>query len=112
MPAVPDQVEAFVRAWEARDLEAWRGDGKRFKDFARQALALGLPALAYDICSEAGRHFPADRELRYLAALALANGGSSGHASRMLRDLLENGGADPEVLSLAGWLALLIGCVE
>jgi class 3 adenylate cyclase len=105
-PTVPAQVEALARAWEARDPVEWRRDASRYVAHARQAMALGLPALAYDICSEARTHFAADAELGYLAALALANGGSSGQAARALRELLAGPGrAHPDVLSLAGRVA-------
>ncbi len=103
---VPAQVEPLARAWESRDPAEWRRDAARYVAFARQALALGLPALAFDICSEARAHFAQDAELGYLAALALANGGSSGQAARALRELLSGPGASrADVLSLAGRVA-------
>lgn len=105
-PPVPEQIEALIRAWDARDPAEWRRDASRYIAFGRQALALGSPSLAFDVCGEARTHFPEDRELRYLAALALANGGSSGQAMRALRELLADGGAaHPDVLSLAGRVA-------
>jgi len=103
-----EQVETLARAWQARDPAEWRGDAGRYIAFGRQAIALGSPGLAFDILSEALAHFPADPELRYLSALALANGGSSGQATRILRELLagENGGAiRSDILSLAGRVA-------
>ncbi len=103
---VPAEVESLVRAWESRDPPAWRRDPGRFTAFARQAIALGAPGIASDILGEALADFPGNRDLRYLSALALANGGSSGEATRMLRDLLsEQGVAHPDVLSLAGRVA-------
>jgi len=103
---VPDQVEALIRAWEARDPGEWRTDSSRYAAFGRQALALGSPGLAFDICGEGRALFPDDREMRFLAALALANGGSGGQALHMLRELLaESGAAHPDVLSLAGRVA-------
>jgi len=105
-PAVPDQVDSLARAWEARDPAEWRREASRYAAFARQALALGAPALAFDICSEGRERFAADRELGYLGALALANGGSSGQAARALRELLAGeSGAQSDVLSLAGRVA-------
>jgi class 3 adenylate cyclase len=104
--SAPEQVEPLMRAWEARDPDQWRRDASRYAAFARRALELGLPALAYDISSEARLIFPSNGDLGYLAALALANGGSSGQAARVLRELLSGeGDARPDVLSLAGRVA-------
>ena len=96
-----------MRAWEARDPDEWRRASPRYAAFARQALALGAPGLAFDICGEGRAQFPGEPELGYLAALALANGGSSGAAARLLRELLAGPGAAPapDVLSLAGRVA-------
>jgi class 3 adenylate cyclase len=108
MIEVPDQIEALARAWENRDAMAWRADRSRFASFGRKAVALGSPALGFDILSEARTLFPADPELRYLSALALAKGGSSGQAARLLRDLMSEdniGSLRPDVLSLAGRVA-------
>ncbi|MEK6243967.1 MAG: TRAFs-binding domain-containing protein [Pseudomonadota bacterium] len=107
-PPVPEQVESLVRAWEARDPAEWKSDPARFGAFGRQAIALGAPGLAFDILSEALAQYPADPALRYLSALALAKGGSSGQATRILRELLvgESGGAlRSDILSLAGRVA-------
>ncbi|MEW6690631.1 MAG: TRAFs-binding domain-containing protein [Pseudomonadota bacterium] len=107
-PTVPEHVDSLTRAWEARDPAAWKGDASRFAAFGKQAAALGSPGLAFDIFSEGLALFPADRELRYLAALALAQGGSSGHAARLLRQLLadgDGGALQSEILSLAGRIA-------
>lgn len=106
--SVPGHLEALVRAWEARDPGEWQDDATRYAAFAKQALALGSPGLAFDMCSNGLLQFPADGEVRYLSALALANGGSSGRAARVLGDLL---GSNPggklhvEALSLAGRVA-------
>ena len=104
---VPGHIESLTRAWEARDPGAWRADSQRFADFGKQAVALGSPGLAFDILSEALAQFPADRRFRYLAALALANGGSSGQAARLLRELLADQGGphQSDILSLAGRIA-------
>jgi class 3 adenylate cyclase len=105
--AFAGSVEALVRAWEARDPADWQREPARYAAHARQALALGAPGFAFDICSEARARFPADRELGYLAALALANGGSSGAAARLLRELLAagEGALQSDLLSLAGRVA-------
>ena len=105
--AAAGTVEALVRAWEARDPAQWQGAPARYAAHARQALALGAPGFAFDVCSEARARFPTDRELGYLAALSLANGGSSGEAARLLRELLDTGeGAlQSDLLSLAGRVA-------
>jgi class 3 adenylate cyclase/tetratricopeptide (TPR) repeat protein len=105
--AAAGPVEALVRAWEARDAAEWQREPARYAAHAQQALALGAPGFAFDICSEARSRFPADRELGYLAALALANGGSSGEASRLLRELLAagEGARQSDLLSLAGRVA-------
>lgn len=96
-----------MRAWEARDPDEWGRASARYAAFARQALALGAPGLAVDICGEGRAQFPGEPEFGYLAALALANGGSSGAAARLLRELLAGPGAAPapDVLSLAGRVA-------
>jgi class 3 adenylate cyclase/tetratricopeptide (TPR) repeat protein len=104
----PEQIESLARAWEARDPAEWKSDAARFAAFGRQAIALGSPGLAFDILSEAQAQFPNDPELRYLSALALAKGGSSGQAARILREMLagEGGGAlRSDILSLAGRVA-------
>lgn len=103
--SAPKQIEALIRAWEARDPAEWGRANSRYAAFARQALALGAPGLAFDICGEGRAQFPGEPELGYLAALALANGGSSGAAARLLRELLAAPGAAPDVLSLAGRVA-------
>lgn len=108
MPAevsAPNQIEALMRAWEARDPAEWGRASSRYAKFAREALALGAPGLAFDMCGEGRAQFPGEPELGYLAALALANGGSSGAASRLLRELLTGPDAAPDVLSLAGRVA-------
>lgn len=105
---VPQQIETLVRMWQARDPVAWSHEPARFGSFGRQAIALGAPGVAFDILSEALVQFPADAELRYLSALALAKGGSSGQAIRILRELLvrENvGELRSDILSLAGRVA-------
>jgi len=104
----PDQVDALIRAWQARDPGEWKREPERYRDFGRRAIALGAPTLAYDMLSEALQQNPRDAASRYLAALALANGGSIGQAARLLRDLLADGGAahlQADVLSLAGRVA-------
>ena len=100
-------VAALVRAWEGRDPVEWQSGPARYAAHARQALALGAPGFAFDICGEARARFPADRELGYLAALALANGGASGEAARLLRELLvaDEGALQSDLLSLAGRIA-------
>jgi class 3 adenylate cyclase len=105
--SAPKQIEALMRAWESRDPDDWKRASSRYAAFARQALALGAPGLAFDICGEGRAQFPGEPELGYLAALALANGGSSGAAARLLRELLAGPDAAPapDVLSLAGRVA-------
>ena len=105
--AAAGSIEALVRAWDARDAAEWQREPARYAAHARQALALGSPGFAFDVCSEARSRFPADRELGYLAALALANGGSSGEAARLLRELLAagDGARQSDLLSLAGRVA-------
>ncbi|HVP09138.1 MAG TPA: TRAFs-binding domain-containing protein [Burkholderiales bacterium] len=100
-------VAALVRAWEARDPAQWQREPARYAAHARRALALGAPGFAFDICGEARARFPGDRELGYLAALALANGGASGEAARLLRELLaaDEGALQSDLLSLAGRIA-------
>jgi len=104
----PEQIDALARAWEARDPAQWKEDPERYAAYGRQAITLGSPGLAFDILSEGRVRFPANLALGYLSALALANGGSSGHAARLLRELLsgEGGGAlRSDILSLAGRVA-------
>jgi class 3 adenylate cyclase len=104
----PDHIDALTRAWHAHDPEEWKREPARFHEFGRRAIELGAPALAYDMLSEALLHWPRDPVSRYLAALALANGGSSGQAAKLLRELLADGRAGPlmaDVLSLAGRVA-------
>jgi class 3 adenylate cyclase len=107
VPGQATSIEALIRAWEARDHAEWQREPSRYAMHARQALALGSPGLAFDICSEGRAHAPAERELGYLAALALANGGSSGQAARLLRELLAagEGALQSDLLSLAGRVA-------
>ena len=105
--AAAGALEALVRAWESRDPKAWQREPARYAAHARKALALGAPGFAFDVCSEARARFPHDGELGYLAALALANGGSGGAAARLLREQLAAGGGalQTDLLSLAGRIA-------
>jgi class 3 adenylate cyclase len=107
-PEVPERIDALVHEWQARDPVEWSRDPARFGAFGRRALEMGSPGLAYDILSEAKAQFPADLSLQYLSALALANGGSRGHAARILHELPLGAGTPDlraEALSLAGRLA-------
>lgn len=107
--AIPAQIEALVRAWEARDPEEWRQDAGLYLNFAQQAMALGRPVLAFDMMDEALQVFPEHHEMRYLSALALAKSGSIAHARRILNGLLAENGIEPalfaNILSLAGRIA-------
>lgn len=106
---VPDQIEALVRSWEARDADAWKRDAGCYLSHAQQAIALGQPVLAFDIMDEGLQAFPGHHDMRYLSALALAKSGSTGHARRMLDALLCDRGVAPQLfaqaLSLAGRIA-------
>ncbi len=106
---VPDQIEALVRSWEARDADAWKRDAGLYLSHAQQAIALGRPVLAFDIMDEGLQAFPGHHDMRYLSALALAKSGSSAHAKRVLNGLLAEPGIEPalfaNILSLAGRIA-------
>ena len=106
---IPDQIEALVRAWEAREPAEWQQDADRYLGFAKQAIALGQPVLAFDMMDEALTVFPDHHEMRYLAALALAKGGSTAHAKRILDSLLSETDIEAalfaNILSLAGRIA-------
>jgi class 3 adenylate cyclase len=81
-------------------------DAARYAERIREAIALGSPGVAFDLSAEARGRYPDDPEFGYLAALALANGGSGGQAARLLRELLEQAGEGrADVLSLAGRVA-------
>ncbi|OQA33307.1 MAG: Adenylate and Guanylate cyclase catalytic domain protein [Betaproteobacteria bacterium ADurb.Bin341] len=106
---VPEQIEALVRSWEARDPAQWQQDAGCYLKFAQQAIALGRPVLAFDMMDEALQAFPDHHEMRYLSALALAKSGSGAHAKRILDGLLAETGIEPalfaNILSLAGRIA-------
>ncbi|MBF0142804.1 MAG: hypothetical protein HQL59_05025 [Magnetococcales bacterium] len=74
-----------------------------------RTLALGLPALAFDLFAEGLRRFPGHPGLIHRAALALANAGSLTRAGAFLAPLLGRtdlgAGMIVEVASLAGRLA-------
>lgn len=105
----PDRIDALHRAWQSRDPPAWKSQPSRFSAFARQALALGSPGLAFDILSEGLGAAPSDPGMAYLSALALAKGGSSAQAARALRSLLARQdlavALRSDALSLAGRIA-------
>lgn len=109
MTPFPDTVEALARTWEAHDRVQWAKEPERYAGLGEQALRLGQPTLAFDILNEGVSIFPKDSELRYLFARALVNSGSTGHANKVVSDLL----ADltmghprySDVLALAGRLA-------
>lgn len=107
--AAPERVEELRRLWNARDPSKWRASSASYIEFGREAVALGHAALAFDILSEGLSVFAGNAEMRYLAALALARGGSTGRAARILQDLLNEPSIETklysECLSLAGRLA-------
>jgi len=81
----------------------------RWVEQGEEALALGLPGLAFDAFREALALDPDDHRTRHRAALALSRAGSIREASHMVAQLLERMPlGDPvasEALSLAGRLA-------
>ena len=63
-------------------------------------LKAGEPLVAYDTLADGLKHFPTDRRLRQLLALALARTGASRLANQILSRLAHEGFDDEETLGL------------
>lgn len=114
-PLQPDQfaasgnAEYLIKVWEDREkLDLYKCEDTCI-EFSRKSIALGQVALAFDILREGMVRFPRHVEMQYLAALALAKSGSSGHAASILRGLLPHvDSSNPhyvDIMSLAGRIA-------
>ncbi len=106
-PMAPDTLRALIATWESRDGDTWPADD--YLVLGKKAIGLGQPSLAYDILNEATSRFPKRPDIAYLAALALARGGSVGAATQAVDSLLARAELDDkttvDALSLAGRLA-------
>ena len=63
-------------------------------------LKAGEPLVVYDTLADGLKHFPTDRRLRQLLALALARTGASRLANQLLLRLAHEGFEDEETLGL------------
>jgi class 3 adenylate cyclase/tetratricopeptide (TPR) repeat protein len=88
--------------------KTWEEDARLYRAFGRQLVRIGQPTLAFEVIREGLAHHPADADLLYLRAFALARGRNVWKAEEYVQELLQVADLQPrlrvEALSLAGRL--------
>ena len=85
----PSSLESLVKLWDCRDPRLWQQREELYLECGKRAITLGQPIMAFDILKEGRVYFPQSGPLTYFAALALARGGSTGHAANIVQHLIE-----------------------
>ena len=91
-------------------------DPRAYRILAQQLLRKGEPLIAYDIACDGLKLAKGDVRLQQLQALALARGGATAPANRILTALWDSGHTDPETSGLLArthkdlWLSLCERC--
>jgi class 3 adenylate cyclase len=107
-----DRTGAILKRLEERDTDAlalleeyscpkhetlWREDARLYHAFGRRLISASHYARAFELAREGLAYHPADLELKYLRALALARGGSLTKAAEYAHELLAEAGLPRQI---------------
>jgi len=95
-----EDARALHARWRSRDRALWSTRPELYVAMAGRLLRSGEPLLAFDVTREATPLWPANLELRLLAALALARCRATTRANALLAGLYDAGHRDEETLGM------------
>src|SRR4051794_25900276 len=83
------EILALLQRYHTAELSPlWQHDPRLYRAFGQRLIGLGQPTMAFELVREGLLHQPADADLLYLRALALARGRNLTKAEEYVQELL------------------------